>query len=77
VQRLIQSTAAALAHGYANIFVTSPSPENLMTLFECVFKGFGALGYEEHLMTIRELGVSDFIDIELFSNLEVGFFRFL
>jgi N-acetyltransferase 10 len=41
--------AAALAHGYANIFVTSPSPENLMTLFEFVFKGLDVLGYEEHL----------------------------
>ncbi|KAG5219845.1 DUF699-domain-containing protein [Salix suchowensis] len=26
--------AAALAHGYSNIFVTSPSPENLKTLFD-------------------------------------------
>ncbi|EDV29586.1 uncharacterized protein TRIADDRAFT_20052 [Trichoplax adhaerens] len=33
---------------YSNIFVTSPSPENLHTLFEFVFKGFDALGYEEH-----------------------------
>ncbi|KAG5457516.1 MAG: N-acetyltransferase 10, partial [Olpidium bornovanus] len=41
--------AAAVAHGYANIFVTSPSPENLKTLFEFVFKGFDALKYEEHL----------------------------
>jgi N-acetyltransferase 10 len=41
--------AAALVHGYANIFVTSPSPENLKTLFEFVFKGLDALGYEEHL----------------------------
>ncbi|KAG1716074.1 hypothetical protein ID866_1100 [Astraeus odoratus] len=41
--------AAALSHGYANIFVTSPSPENLKTLFEFVFKGLDALGYEEHL----------------------------
>lgn len=41
--------AAALAHGYSNIFVTSPSPENLKTLFEFVFKGLDALGYEEHL----------------------------
>jgi N-acetyltransferase 10 len=41
--------AAALAHGYSNIFVTSPSPENLRTLFEFVFKGLDALGYEEHL----------------------------
>ena len=41
--------AAALAHGYSNIFVTSPSPENLKTVFEFVFKGMDALGYEEHL----------------------------
>ncbi|KAJ8595161.1 DUF699-domain-containing protein [Rhizopogon salebrosus TDB-379] len=41
--------AAALAHGYSNIFITSPSPENLKTLFEFIFKGMDALGYEEHL----------------------------
>ncbi|QRV88933.1 GNAT family acetyltransferase [Ceratobasidium sp. AG-Ba] len=41
--------AAALAHGYSNIFVTSPSPENLKTLFAFIFKGMDALGYEEHL----------------------------
>ncbi|KAH0826252.1 GNAT acetyltransferase 2-domain-containing protein [Lanmaoa asiatica] len=41
--------AAALAHGYSNIFVTSPNPENLKTLFEFVFKGLDVLGYEEHL----------------------------
>jgi N-acetyltransferase 10 len=41
--------AAALTHGYSNIFVTSPSPENLKTLFEFIFKGMDALGYEEHL----------------------------
>jgi len=29
--------------------VTSPSPENLKTLFEFILKGFDALGYEEHL----------------------------
>jgi tRNA(Met) C34 N-acetyltransferase TmcA len=29
--------------------VTSPSPENLKTLFDFVFKGMDALGYEEHL----------------------------
>ena len=40
--------AAALAHGYSNIFVTSPSPENLKTLFDFIFKGMDALGYEEH-----------------------------
>ncbi|KAJ1542463.1 N-acetyltransferase 10, partial [Cladochytrium tenue] len=41
--------AAAIAYGYSNVFVTSPSPENLKTLFEFVFKTFDALGYEEHL----------------------------
>ena len=41
--------AAAVSHGYSNIFVTSPSPENLKTLFEFVFKGFDALGYTEHM----------------------------
>ncbi|KAF2171675.1 hypothetical protein M409DRAFT_63298 [Zasmidium cellare ATCC 36951] len=40
--------AAAVAHGYSNIFITSPSPENLKTLFEFVFKGFDALGYTDH-----------------------------
>ncbi|KAK2565431.1 RNA cytidine acetyltransferase [Acropora cervicornis] len=34
---------------YSNMFVTSPSPENLHTLFEFVFKGFDALEYQEHL----------------------------
>nr|ASF90282.1 hypothetical protein SPAR01368 [Bartheletia paradoxa] len=43
------SIAAAVAHGYSNIFVTSPSPENLTTLFEFIFKGLDGLGYEEHL----------------------------
>ena len=42
------SMAAAIAYGYSNIFITSPSPENLKTLFEFVFKGFDALGYKEH-----------------------------
>lgn len=42
------SIAAAVAHGYSNIFVTSPSPENLRTLFDFVFKTFDALGYTEH-----------------------------
>ncbi|KAJ1675628.1 N-acetyltransferase 10, partial [Spiromyces aspiralis] len=41
--------AGAISYGYSNIFITSPSPENLKTLFEFVLKGFDALGYEEHL----------------------------
>ncbi|VVC39862.1 RNA cytidine acetyltransferase NAT10,tRNA(Met) cytidine acetyltransferase TmcA, N-terminal,Possible tRNA [Cinara cedri] len=43
------AVAAAVAFGYSNIFVTSPSPENLKTFFEFIFKGFDALGYQEHL----------------------------
>ncbi|KAG5439181.1 hypothetical protein PCANB_001480 [Pneumocystis canis] len=41
--------SAAIAYGYSNIFITSPSPENLKTLFEFIFKGFDSLKYEEHL----------------------------
>ncbi|GBG87241.1 hypothetical protein CBR_g45300 [Chara braunii] len=41
--------AGAIALGYSNIFVTSPSPENLKTLFEFVFKGFDAIEYKEHI----------------------------
>ncbi|XP_031549437.1 RNA cytidine acetyltransferase-like [Actinia tenebrosa] len=41
--------ASAIAFGYSNLFVTSPSPENLHTLFEFVFKGFDALDYQEHI----------------------------
>ncbi|KAJ3208518.1 N-acetyltransferase 10 [Dinochytrium kinnereticum] len=43
------AVGAAVAYGYSNIFITSPSPENLRTLFEFLFKAFDALGYEEHL----------------------------
>ncbi|CAL2029115.1 unnamed protein product [Caenorhabditis brenneri] len=42
------SLAGAIAFGYTNIFVTSPSPENLKTLFEFTIKGFDALDYQEH-----------------------------
>lgn len=45
----ILSSAGAVAFGYSNIFVTSPSPENLNTLFEFVLKGLNTMGYEEHL----------------------------
>ncbi|KMR04795.1 n-acetyltransferase 10 [Lasius niger] len=41
--------AGAVTFGYSNIYISSPSPENLNTLFEFVFKGFDALGYQEHL----------------------------
>ena len=42
------AVAAAVGFGYSNIFVTSPTPENLGTLFDFLFKGFDAMGYEEH-----------------------------
>jgi len=41
--------AGALGLGYSNIFVTAPSPENLRTLFEFIFKGLDQLEYKEHL----------------------------
>lgn len=41
--------SAAVAFGYVNIYVTSPHPENLITLFEFVLKGFDALEYQEHI----------------------------
>ena len=41
--------AGALGLGYSNIFVTAPSPENLRTLFEFIFKGLDQLAYKEHL----------------------------
>lgn len=34
------AVAAAVAYGYSNIFVTSPSPENLNTFFQFVLKGW-------------------------------------
>ncbi|KAL0968698.1 hypothetical protein UPYG_G00270350 [Umbra pygmaea] len=43
------AVAGSVAFGYSNIFITSPSPDNLQTLFEFVFKGFDALQYQEHL----------------------------
>lgn len=39
--------AGAIALGYSNIFVTAPSPENLRTLFEFVFKGLEKLEFKE------------------------------
>uniref|UniRef100_A0A3Q0SJ10 RNA cytidine acetyltransferase n=1 Tax=Amphilophus citrinellus TaxID=61819 RepID=A0A3Q0SJ10_AMPCI len=40
------AVAGAVAFGYSNIFVTSPSPDNLHTMFEFIFKGFDALQYQ-------------------------------
>ncbi|KAJ6221488.1 hypothetical protein RDWZM_000033 [Blomia tropicalis] len=42
------SIAAAIAFNYSNIYVTSPSPENLKTLFEFILKGFDAISLKEH-----------------------------
>ena len=42
------SIASAIVYGFSNIFVTAPSPENLATVFEFVFKGLDALNYKEH-----------------------------
>lgn len=39
--------AASIAYGYANVFVTSPSPQNVRTLFQFLVKGLTALGYNE------------------------------
>ncbi|XP_063992726.1 RNA cytidine acetyltransferase [Diachasmimorpha longicaudata] len=39
--------AGAVAFGYSNIYISSPSPENLNTLFEFIVKGFQALAYED------------------------------
>lgn len=43
------AVAGAVSFGYVNIYVTSPSPENLITFFEFIMKGFDALEYQEHL----------------------------
>ena len=40
--------AVAISQGFSNVFVTSPSPSNLGTLFSFLFKGLEALGYNEH-----------------------------
>lgn len=40
--------AAAIAFNYSNIYITSPSPENLKTLFEFILKGFDAIALKEH-----------------------------
>ena len=46
------AVSAAVAFGYSNIFLTSPSPENLKTAFEFVFRGFDLLDYTEHQVSI-------------------------
>lgn len=41
------AVAGAIREGFANVFVTSPSPENLNTFFFFVVKALEALGYSE------------------------------
>ncbi|KAJ7947488.1 RNA cytidine acetyltransferase [Quillaja saponaria] len=41
--------AGAIAAGYSRIFVTSPSPENVKSLFNFVCRGLHSLNYKEHL----------------------------
>lgn len=43
------ATSAAIYFGYSQVYVSSPSPENLITFFEFILKGFDALAYQEHL----------------------------
>lgn len=43
------AVAAAVALGYVNIYVTSPHPENLITLFEFLLRGLDACLYQEHI----------------------------
>jgi len=38
--------AGAVACDFSNLFVTSPSPENLNTLFEFIIKGLDGLDYQ-------------------------------
>lgn len=41
--------AGAIAYGYENVYVTSPSPQNLKTLFDFIIKGLDAIHYKQHL----------------------------
>lgn len=43
------SIAAAIISGYSNIFITSPDPENLKTLFQFIIKGLTTSGYRENI----------------------------
>jgi len=40
--------AAAIANGYSSVYLTSPSPENLKTLYEFILKGFEAVNLKQH-----------------------------
>lgn len=47
--------AASVAFGYSNIFVTAPSPENLKTLFDFIFEGFGPPSSLFSLFTVLQI----------------------
>ena len=49
------AVAGAVGCGITNIFVTSPSIENLRTLFEFILKGLSALNYEVSAFTVIKL----------------------
>ncbi|KAK6590145.1 hypothetical protein RS030_172589 [Cryptosporidium xiaoi] len=42
------SLACAISQGYSNIFITAPTPENVLTVFEFIEIGLISLGYVEH-----------------------------
>ncbi|XP_074600783.1 RNA cytidine acetyltransferase l(1)G0020 isoform X1 [Brevipalpus obovatus] len=41
--------AGAIGFNYCNIYVTSPSPQNLKTLFDFILKGLDAMNFKQHL----------------------------
>ena len=43
------ATALAIVHGYSNVAVAAPSPENLVAFFAFAVSGLKAVGYQEHL----------------------------
>lgn len=53
------TVALALVYGLRNIFVTSPAPDNVATLFEFLSRGLLALGYSENVDFIRVMGAAE------------------
>ena len=47
------AVGGAIAFGYTNIFITSPSPENVRTLFEFIIKALEILDYEVRFQAQR------------------------
>ena len=68
------SIAGAVAYGYSNIFITSPNPENLGTVFEFLFRGLDAMGYQDHTDyeilrdTSAETGIKNVVRVNIFRN---------